>query len=127
MKTNYSVSVDGFGERDDIALANDRMQGVMMDNYSARFNKPIPDAEFSEDGLQAFEICKNLVKKGGGRALYYKHQLNWDLPENVESEIAILAIEPEGWDSPVTDSENIDIQVNDLGHEVEITVFVFNP
>jgi hypothetical protein len=111
--SNFRVgSVDGFGERDDIALERDRSQGQATDNYYAKFNNPIPDAPFAKvgKGFKVSEIVKNLVQKGGGSACYFNHQIEWDVElEDARQEAAIDAIIPDGWDTPLTELEQIDV------------------
>lgn len=116
-------------DRPDIELARDKQEGIKKDNYWANFNKPIPEQPFAKDesGLKVSEIVKSLVKKGGGRALYYNHQIFWDMDLLQAREEACLdCIIPEGWDDALTGLEQINVEGNNKGHEYEILVEIYS-
>lgn len=118
-----------YGDRSDIALARDKQQGIARDNYYRDLNQGIPDqpfAESRENGIAVSDIVKRLVRQGGGKALYYNHQIFWDMDLNDAREQACLeVITPENWDEPITELEQIDINGYNKGHEYEINVSLF--
>ncbi len=74
------ASIDGYGDRDDIALARDKQQGTIRENVRRDQSLEIPDqpfAESAEEGIAVSEIVKRLVRQGRGKALYYNHQIFW--------------------------------------------------
>lgn len=117
-------------ERKDIALEFDRQQDQIRENYNNRFHIPISDCPFAEEGegdVKISEIVESLAQRGGGRALYYNHQIEWDVSlEDAIDDLLLKAIYPDGWDYPLADSEDILIDERDLGHEFEITVTLFH-
>ncbi len=110
-------------------LERDRQQEVIFENYWNNFNKEIPDQPYAEagKGIKVSEIVKDLIAEGGGRALYYNHQIEWDISLcDAMEEAAIDCIVPEGWDEPVTSLEQIDVTGRNLGHQYEITVLLYD-
>lgn len=127
--TNFRVaSVDGFGDRDDIALERDRQQGVMRDNYYAEISQSIPDQSFAQmGGIKISSIVRALVSKGGGKALYYNHQIEWGMSlEEARQEVCLECLIPDGWDTPVTGLDQVLVEGHTpQAHEYEIQVSVF--
>jgi len=114
-------------DRPDIELERDRMQGIARDNYYFELNKSIPDQPFATEPENAFkisEIVKRLIRQGGGRALYYNHQIYWDMDlEEARAEATLDVIIPEGWDEPITDLDQVQVDGHAPGmHEYEIMV-----
>jgi hypothetical protein len=71
----YTYSVDGFGDRDDIALERDRAEGLKTDNYFSGFTRTIETPEFNEDGMTFREVFTNMLTKNSMCALYFKEQI----------------------------------------------------
>ena len=113
-------------DRPDIMLARDIQEGIKRDNYYQDLNQDIPAQEYAaskESGIPVSEIVKRLIKQGGGRSLYYNHQIFWDMElQEAREEACISAITPDGWDTPITDSEQILVDGHSKGHEYEIIV-----
>lgn len=128
---NYSHTIDGYGDRDDIVLAKDRQQSQLRENVYRDQMKSfgIPDqpyAESAEQGIPISEIVKRLVEQGGGCSLYYNHQIFWDIKLHEAREYAcISAITPDGWDTPVTELEQLVVEGCGDGHEYEISVELY--
>jgi hypothetical protein len=125
MSNFRSASVDGFGERDDIALEQDKQQGIARDNAANNLNRILPDMPFAEsgEGLKVSDIVKNLVQRGGGQALYFNHQIEWDMDLGEAKENAALTcIIPEGWNEPVTSSDQIVVDGSPRADQYEITI-----
>lgn len=117
-------------ERKDMLLAQDRAFETIQENYWANFHREIPEAEYAttDEYAEKFsEVVYNMILTGNFKKLMRKEWLFWDveLPE-IESFITIQAITPKGWDYPLTDSDNINILINEDGGDVEITI-VFDP
>lgn len=113
-------------ERPDMQLEHDRSEGIKRDNWRKNFDKPIPEANFSETGKPVSEIVQELVAKGGGSALYFKEQICWDMGlREAAVEACLAAIVPEGWDTPLVSSENITVDSRDTGHQFQIYVELF--
>ena len=110
-------------------LARDRQQEIIKENYWNNFNKEIPEQPYAESGKgnKVSEIVKKLVARGGGKALYYNHQIEWDMDlSDAREEAAIDCIIPDSHDTPVTSIEQIDVTGRNLGHEYEITVLLYD-
>lgn len=120
---------DWNNERPDMQLERDRSHGTIRDNVAAEQNKPIPDQPFASEGegFKISEIVKKLAQKGGGSALYYNHQIEWNMElAEAAQEVTLNAITPDGWDSPLTGLEQINAHGHAPGmHEYEITVEIF--
>lgn len=120
-----------YGEdRPDMQLEHDRSEGAKRDNYYADLNKPVPEQPFADSDETAkpvSQIVKDLVRQGGGKALYYNHQIYWDMElSEARQEASLDAITPDGWDTPVTELEQINVDGHAPGeHEYEITVEVY--
>jgi hypothetical protein len=81
-----------------------------------------------KETFKVSEIVENLVRKGGGKALYYVDQVEFDMTAyEALTEVAIHAIIPDGWDSPFTDPSNSDLQDHLIGdnHEYEINLSIW--
>lgn len=120
---------DWNSERPDMQLEHDRQQGIIADNYAAELNKEIPEQPFASEGegFKVSEIVKNLTRKGGGRALYYNHQIEWDMElEDAREAASFDAVinTPSGFDAP-PDMEQIQVSGHSKGHEYEIIVEIF--
>lgn len=113
-------------DRVDIMLARDIQEGIKRDNYYRDLNQDIPAQEYADSknsGIPVSEIVKRLIKQGGGRSLYYNHQIFWDMElEDAREEACISAIIPDGWDTPITELEQILVDGHSKGHEYEIIV-----
>lgn len=110
-------------------LEQDHQQEIITENYWNNFNKEIPEQPYAEEGegKKVSEIVKNLVAKSGGKALYYNHQIEWDMDLCEAREAASIdCIVPKNWDEPVTSIEQIDVTGRNLGHEYEITVLLYD-
>ena len=118
-------------ERPDMLLARDRDFEKIQENYWAKFHEEIPKAEYAatkEYSEKFSEVIQNMILSGHLRKLMQKESLFWDIePSEIESFITIQAITPKGWDYPLTDSDNINILINEDGFEVEITIELFDP
>lgn len=112
-------------------LAQDRAFGTIQENYWDNFHREIPESEYAttDEYAEKFsEVVRNMILTGNRRKLMQKELLFWDVElSEIESFIAIQAITPEGWDYPLTDSDNINILINEHGWEVEITIELFDP
>lgn len=124
----YSYSVDGYGDRDDMALARDRDQGRILENQTLERLKSIPEAEYAESvyqGLPITQIVREMAQANQHRRLYYKHQIFWDVESihDAVEQISLEAITPDGEDEPVAaDLDWFTPHLNDKGHEVEIYI-----
>lgn len=110
-------------------IAQDRQQETITENYWNNFNKEMPEQPYAKEGegKKVSEIVKNLIAKSGGTALYYNHQIEWDMDLGEAREAASIdCIVPFDWDEPVTSIEQIDVTGRNLGHEYEITVMVYD-
>ena len=117
-------------DRTDMLLAKDRDFGTIQENYLSKFHREIPEAEYAttDEYAEKFsEVVRKMILTGNLRKLIPKQKLFWDVePSEIESFITIQAITPEGWDYPLTDSDNINILINEVGFEVEITIELFD-
>ena len=116
-------------DRPDIQLERDRQQGIRSDNYWKKFHEQPPIPEFSSDpeSLSISQIVRNLILKGGGKALYYKDQIFWD-KDSISDAIDDLCLEcliPEDWEEPLTSQDQISYHELDKGHEYEIILEIF--
>lgn len=120
------LGVETMEDRTDIMLARDIQEGIKRDNYYRDLSQEVPAQEYAnsqESGIPVSQIVKNLAHQGGGRSLYYNHQIFWDMDlEEAREEACISAIIPDGWDTPITDSEQILVDGHSKGHEYEIIV-----
>lgn len=108
-------------------LAKDRDLGMIRDNKFNQFHDEKPVANFAtKDGIKLSEVVKVLFLKGGGIAYYNKEQLVMDTElSDIRQELAVMALIPNGFDSPVTEEEQINIDIVDNGMSVDIRVEVF--
>lgn len=121
--TNFRVaSVDGFGDRDDIALARDKNQGEILENQAnerAAIHERLLDAgEYatSNDAENISEIVRKMIENEIGSKLVYKYQVIWDVDsihEAVTEACIRLGLGDDEY-SPWT---------NDTGFEIEIGLF----
>lgn len=57
-----SYSVDGFGNRDDIALANSKSEDQKTENFYAGFSKPFPTSEIAPVTVALAAAIRNSVR-----------------------------------------------------------------
>ncbi|GAC1456878.1 MAG: hypothetical protein NVS2B14_00170 [Chamaesiphon sp.] len=115
-------------ERPDIALEHEKSESQKRENYWNQFNKSYPEPKYAteESGIKISEIVLNLFKKGGGSALYYEEQIYFNMDTHEAVEDALLsAITPEGWDSPITEWEQVNYNLSSHGGEVEIIIEIY--
>ena len=110
----YSVDND----RPDIQRAYWRDQGQKIDNYYDKMRITVPIAAYAENAIgtvKLSDVVIKLVHQGGGDALYDKQNLFLDIDWNeIEEYIALQVITPNGWDHPLTNSEDIVVtHIND--------------
>jgi type II restriction/modification system DNA methylase subunit YeeA len=119
-------------ERPDIQRAYHASEDEKREAYyeSLRIDIPIARCAKSEEGaVRLSDAVRELVENGGGRRLFFKENLyldvDWDeLPELITTRL----ITPEGWDYPLTDSDNLNIDWHEPGsHQIEISVELFDP
>ena len=98
-------------DRPDIQKAYWQNQGEKIENYynEKRIDVPIASyAENAEGAIKLSDVVTKLVHQGGGDALHDKQHLfldiNWDA---LEEYIALQVITPNGWNHPLTNSEDI--------------------
>lgn len=108
-------------------LAKDRDFGTICENKFNQFHDEKPIAKFAtKDGIKISEVVKTLFLKGGGIANYNKDQLQIDMElADIREELATMALTPNGFDSPVTEEEQINIDIVDNGMSIDIRVEVF--
>lgn len=121
--TNYRVaSLDGFGDRDDIALERDKQQGQILENQAnerAEIRQRLLDAgEYgtSDNAENLSEIVKEMIENEVGSKLVYKSNVLWDIDsihEAVTEACITLGLGDEEF-SPWT---------NDNGFEIELGLF----
>lgn len=108
-------------------LEKDRQEGMIRDNKCRSRHQSIPISKYATDGaIKLSQVVKTLFLKGGGIANYNKEQLTIDVDlSEWRNELAIMALIPEGFDSPVTEQEQINIDIVDNGISTDIRVEVF--
>lgn len=121
--TNFKVaSVDGFGDRDDIALETDRQQGQILENQAneraATHQKLIAAGEYgtSSSAENISEIVKKMIETESWSKLVYKSDVIWDvdsISEAVTEACIYLGLGDDEY-SP---------WVNDQSSEIEIGLF----
>ena len=98
-------------DRPDIQRAYWRHQGEKTDNYYDKMRTDVPIASYAEDAMGTIklsDVVTKLVQQGGGDALYDKQHLFLDINwEEIEEYIALQVITPNGWDHPLTNSEDV--------------------
>lgn len=126
--TYISCSSDGYGDRDDIALAKDRDQEQIRKNKSDEWHTDIPSSEYAssaEEGTPITEIVRRMTLKNRRRALLWKSSVFWDVETLYDAclEISLEAITPEGEDLPVAaDIEWFEPSVHECGWQIEICI-----
>lgn len=118
-------------ERPDIQKAYWRSQDEKTENYYNKMRINIPIASYAENTKGATKLSDlviNLIKDHGcGHQLIPKENLfldiNWD---KIEEYIALQVITPNGWDHPLTNSENIVVTHKDDYCNCNITVELFD-
>ncbi|MEG4251084.1 hypothetical protein [Microcoleus sp. Pol10D4] len=121
--TNFRVaSVDGFGDRDDIALARDKSQGQILENQAnervATHAKLLDAGEYgtNSDAQNISQVVKEMIENEVGSKLVYKSYVIWDVDsigEAVTEACICLGLGDDEF-SP---------WVNDQGFEVEIGLY----
>jgi hypothetical protein len=77
-----------------------------------------------ENRIKLSKIVENLVKRGGGKAVYYNRHIEWDINRNAE-EITLKITTPKGQIRPATEIEKIAlIEQKTEMHQYLITVEV---
>ena len=88
---------------------NHYWQDIISENKENERFKPIPDPDYSTNpdiGFSITELCKKLIEEGGGRALYFRYQINWDIDySDLKEELLCQAINVDG--TFVTGEENL--------------------
>lgn len=118
-------------ERPDMVLERDRNFETITANRAKEQNPVstgnVPFADENGEGTRKVsEIIESLLAKGG-RGLYLNSQIFWDMDiHDALDEALIKAITPEGHDSPVTSSEQVNVLGWRNGHcEYEFLVEIF--
>jgi hypothetical protein len=103
----YSID----NERPDMQRAYWRNEGQKKENYYNKMRTDIPIASYAENAegvTKLSDVVTKLVHQGGGTALYNKQHLFLDIDwDQIEEFIALQTITPNGWDHPLTNSEDI--------------------
>jgi len=103
----YSID----NERPDMQRAYWRSEEQKKENYYNKMRTDIPIASYAEDAKEVTklsDVVTKLVHQGGGKALYNKQHLFLDIDwDQIEEYIALQIITPNGWDRPLTNSEDI--------------------
>lgn len=103
-----------------------KSQDVMRENKYRERLQELPMHEYNREGINISEIIRNMVVNNKLYALYFKEQINYDKDINdIAEDILVQAITPQGWDFPLTSSENFNIHINDLGHEIKIEIELY--
>lgn len=108
-------------------LSKDRQESVIRENKFNQFHNDKPTASFAvNNGIKISNVAKNLFLKGGGIANYSKERLQIDMElADIRQELATMALTPNGFDSPVTGEEQINVDIVDNGMSIDIRVEVF--
>lgn len=103
----YSID----NERPDMQRAYWRSKGQKMENYYNKMRIDAPIASYAEDAKEVTklsDVVTILVHQGGGTVLYNKQHLFLDIGwDEIEEYISLQIITPNGWDYPLTNSEDI--------------------
>jgi hypothetical protein len=98
-------------DRPDIQKAYWQDQGKKTDNYYNKMRIDVPIASYAENAkgvTKLSDVVTRLVHQGGGTVLYNKQHLFLDIDwDQIEEYIALQTITPNGWDHPLTNSEDI--------------------
>lgn len=119
--TNFRVaSVDGYGEKDDIALANDRAEGQKLENQTqemvARHQAILASLEYgtSEDAKNISQIVKEMIESEVGSKSLNKSDVVWDvetISDAVTEACIILGLDDEQY-SPWTTSRGFTLEIS---------------
>lgn len=115
-------------DRTDMALAHDKAEGLIRDKVADRLRGQDFDNPFGDESAKPVsQIVRDLALSGGGRALYFNHQIFWDVEnlEDAKDQILLEVVTPEGWDEPLVDSDKMQVCGESKGHEYEILVELF--
>jgi len=58
----HSYSVDGFGNRDDIALGNSKSEDTKIENFYNSFGKPLPTIEIADVDAAFTAMIRNSIQ-----------------------------------------------------------------
>lgn len=106
MRHQYVASIDGFGDRDDIALANDHQEGQLQENKAIEQYQThkalIESTSWSEDPNQQsiVDLIVEMLRRGSSSMLGNKRDVYWGAIESI-SEAVNEACILEGLDEEV--------------------------
>lgn len=120
--TNFRVaSVDGYGDRDDIALARDRSQGQILENQAnekAKTHQRLIEAqEYATSGSakNISTIVQEMIADEKYSMLCLKSHIIWDV-ESISEAVTDACVQLGLGD------DEFSPHINDLGCEIEITL-----
>jgi hypothetical protein len=96
MRNNYCQDVDGFGERKDMALANDKQQEVIRANYAAQLDSSDKCIESEAWGTRDSKasllsaIVANMIHEGKSHGLFHKSEIHPDMDIHQATEEACI-------------------------------------
>ena len=121
--TNFRVaSIDGFGDRDDIALARDKNQGQILENQAneraATHEALINSLEYgtSSDAENISQIVKKMIENDIRSKLINKSHIIWDV-DSISEAVTEACI------SLALGDDEYNPWVNDQDYEIEISLF----
>jgi hypothetical protein len=118
-------------DRPDIQLSRDRAQGMMRDNfYNGQIDQELAMSDFQvwgipdDDSTGWSNIIEELVSNGGGRWLGSKSSIyqDYSISDIIEQIVILASIVPDSWDTPITGTEQIQVDVQIRPDQVEIQV-----
>lgn len=122
MNPNFrSLSTDGYGDRDDIALARSVAEGTIIENQAkdrAKISQAVDAAREYGSALEAeniSEVVRKMIESECWSKLFLKSQIIWDV-ETVSEAIAEACIVLGLGDEEYAPS------VHDQGNEIEISL-----
>jgi len=78
------ASTDGYGDRDDIALARSRDQDQIRENQYKAWSSSPPTPEWGDINQQSIvELLVQMLRRGSASSRGYKDQVHW--PSGVET------------------------------------------
>lgn len=121
MNSHYVASIDGFGERDDIALAREKDLLQISENkdrerfeaIEAVANATVFGSSSTAEPLS--KIVQQMLEKGSYQALMLKSQIVWDV-DSISEALNEACIQLG------LDEEEFAPHLSDQGNEVEITL-----
>lgn len=123
MRLQYVASIDGFGDRDDIALANDRMQGNIYENdrkFDSELHQTLLNStSWSEDPKQKYivDLILEMIRSGSSSMLGNKCNIYWGEIESISEAVNDACI-LEG-----LDEEDYSPSIRTDGFEYEIRLY----